>query len=51
MVGRELRDRRDRAVIATRFGNVQAANGTFLGVNGRPEYVRSACEASLSRQL
>ena len=49
LVGRALRDRRDRAVIATKFGNVRAADGTFLGVNGRPEYVRSACEASLSR--
>jgi aryl-alcohol dehydrogenase-like predicted oxidoreductase len=49
LVGRALRDRRDRAVIATKFGNVRAADGTFVGVNGRPEYVRSACEASLSR--
>jgi aryl-alcohol dehydrogenase-like predicted oxidoreductase len=49
LVGRALRDRRDRGVIATKFGNVRAADGTFLGVNGRPEYVRSACEASLSR--
>jgi aryl-alcohol dehydrogenase-like predicted oxidoreductase len=49
LVGRALRDRRDRAVIATKFGNVRGADGTFLGVNGRPEYVRSACEASLSR--
>ncbi len=49
LVGRALRDRRDRAVIATKFGNVRGADGTFLGVNGRPEYVRQACEASLGR--
>jgi aryl-alcohol dehydrogenase-like predicted oxidoreductase len=49
LLGRALRDRRDRARIATKFGNVRAADGTFLGVNGRPEYVRRACEASLAR--
>ena len=49
LVGRALADRRDRAVIATKFGNLRAADGTFLGVNGRPEYVRQACEASLTR--
>jgi aryl-alcohol dehydrogenase-like predicted oxidoreductase len=49
LVGRALADRRDRAVIATKFGNVRAPDGAFLGVNGRPEYVRQACEASLER--
>jgi aryl-alcohol dehydrogenase-like predicted oxidoreductase len=49
LLGRALRDRRDRAVIATKFGNVRAADGTFLGVSGRPEYVRRACDASLAR--
>ena len=49
LVGRALADRRDRAVIATKFGNVRAPDGTVLGVNGRPEYVRQACEASLAR--
>jgi len=49
LLGRALADRRDRAVVATKFGNVRAADGTFLGVNGRPEYVRQACEASLAR--
>jgi aryl-alcohol dehydrogenase-like predicted oxidoreductase len=49
LVGRALRGRRDRAVIATKFGNVRARDGTFLGVSGRPEYVRQACEASLRR--
>jgi aryl-alcohol dehydrogenase-like predicted oxidoreductase len=49
LVGRALADRRDQAVIATKFGNVRAPDGTFLGVSGRPEYVRQACEASLMR--
>jgi aryl-alcohol dehydrogenase-like predicted oxidoreductase len=38
---------RQRAVVATKFGNVRSADGTFHGVNGRPEYLRKACEASL----
>jgi aryl-alcohol dehydrogenase-like predicted oxidoreductase len=49
LVGQAIRDRRESATIATKFGNVRGADGSFLGVNGRPEYVRSACEASLSR--
>ena len=49
LVGRAIRDRRDRVVLATKFGNVRAADGRPLGVNGRPDYVRSACEASLRR--
>jgi aryl-alcohol dehydrogenase-like predicted oxidoreductase len=49
LVGRALRDRRDRAVIATKFGNVRGPNGAFIGVNGKPEYVRRACDASLER--
>ncbi|HEY8550319.1 MAG TPA: aldo/keto reductase [Vicinamibacterales bacterium] len=49
LVGRALRDRRDRAVIATKFGAVRAPDGTFLGIDGSPEYVRKACEASLRR--
>src|SRR6187401_1435401 len=49
LVGRALRGRRDRVVLATKFGNVRAADGKFLGVNGRPEYVRAACDASLAR--
>jgi aryl-alcohol dehydrogenase-like predicted oxidoreductase len=47
--GRAVRDRRDRAIVATKFGNERREDGTFLGVNGRPEYVRRACEASLQR--
>lgn len=49
LVGRALRDRRDRAVIATKFGNVRGDDGAFLGVNGKPEYVKQACDASLQR--
>src|SRR5881275_2545363 len=49
LVGRAIRDRRERVVLATKFGNVRGEDGSFLGVNGRPEYVRSACEASLRR--
>src|ERR1043165_3268062 len=49
LVGRAIRDRRDQYVLATKFGNVRAPDGTYLGINGRPEYVRSACEASLRR--
>src|SRR3954465_14333077 len=49
LVGRAIRDRRDRVVLATKFGNVRGEDGSFRGVNGKPEYVRSACEASLKR--
>jgi aryl-alcohol dehydrogenase-like predicted oxidoreductase len=49
LVGRAIGDRRDRVVLATKFGNVRKADGTFVGVNGRPEYVRQACDASLAR--
>ncbi|HEY8540162.1 MAG TPA: aldo/keto reductase, partial [Steroidobacteraceae bacterium] len=41
--------RRDEVVLATKFGNVRGPNGEFLGIDGRPEYVRSACDASLKR--
>jgi aryl-alcohol dehydrogenase-like predicted oxidoreductase len=49
LVGTAIADRRDRAVVATKFGNVRGPNGEFLGIDGSPEYVRSACEASLRR--
>jgi aryl-alcohol dehydrogenase-like predicted oxidoreductase len=49
LVGRAIEGRRDQVVLATKFGNVRAADGTSLGVNGRPEYVRAACDASLRR--
>src|SRR5450432_3703805 len=49
LVGRAIKDRRDKVVLATKFGNVRGPKGEFLGVNGKPDYVRSACEASLKR--
>ncbi|WP_283937634.1 aldo/keto reductase [Sphingomonas hankyongi] len=49
LVGRAIRDRRDQVFLATKFGNVRGPNGEFAGVRGDPEYVRSACEASLKR--
>jgi aryl-alcohol dehydrogenase-like predicted oxidoreductase len=49
LVGRAIRDRRDEVFLATKFGNVRGPNGEFLGVRGDPEYVRSACDASLKR--
>ena len=49
LVGRAVAGRRDGVVIATKFGNERRPDGTWVGINGRPEYVRSACEASLAR--
>ena len=49
LVGGAIRDRRDQVFLATKFGNVRGPNGEFLGVRGDPQYVRSACEASLKR--
>jgi len=49
LVGRAIRDRRDRVFLATKFGNVRGPAGEFLGVRGDPDYVREACEASLRR--
>jgi aryl-alcohol dehydrogenase-like predicted oxidoreductase len=49
LVGRAIAGRRDEAVLATKFGNERGEDGSFLGVNGRPEYVHSACDASLQR--
>ncbi|MBD8620935.1 aldo/keto reductase [Sphingomonas sp. CFBP 13728] len=49
LVGRVVRERREWVVVATKFGNVRGADGSFKGVNGRPDYVRSACDASLQR--
>ena len=49
LVGKALRDRRHQAVLATKFGNVRGKDGSWLGVNGKPDYVRSCCEASLRR--
>ncbi|MGH8446227.1 MAG: aldo/keto reductase [Solimonas sp.] len=49
LLGRLLKTRRREVVLATKFGNVRAPDGAFLGIDGRPEYVRQACDASLQR--
>ncbi|MBI2188486.1 MAG: aldo/keto reductase [Acidobacteria bacterium] len=49
LVGRAIRDRRDAVVLATKFGIVRGADGSWQGISGRPEYVRQACDASLER--
>jgi len=49
LVGRAIRDRRGEVILATKFGNVRTEDGSWLGINGRPDYVRQACDASLQR--
>jgi aryl-alcohol dehydrogenase-like predicted oxidoreductase len=49
LLAQVLKTRRDEIVLATKFGNVRAADGSFLRIDGRPAYVRSACDASLQR--
>jgi aryl-alcohol dehydrogenase-like predicted oxidoreductase len=49
LVGRAIADRRDKVVLATKFGNVRGPNGERIGISGKPDYVRQACEASLRR--
>jgi aryl-alcohol dehydrogenase-like predicted oxidoreductase len=49
LVARAIRKRRHQVIIATKFGSVRGADGSFFAVNGRPEYVQQACEASLQR--
>jgi aryl-alcohol dehydrogenase-like predicted oxidoreductase len=49
LVGKAIAGRREEVVLATKFGNERAEDGTRLGINGRPEYVRKACDASLLR--
>lgn len=49
LVGKAIRGRRNEVIVATKFGNLREPDGAFVGVNGRPEYVQSACEASLKR--
>ena len=49
LVGKAIADRRDQVVLATKFGNRRGEDGSFLGISGRPEYVREACDASLAR--
>lgn len=49
LVGKGIVGRRNEIILTTKFGNVRKPDGPFVGVNGRPEYVKSACEASLKR--
>jgi aryl-alcohol dehydrogenase-like predicted oxidoreductase len=49
LVGKAIAGRRDEVVIATKFGNMRGEDGSFLGVNGSPDYVRKACDDSLRR--
>jgi aryl-alcohol dehydrogenase-like predicted oxidoreductase len=49
LVGRAVAGHRDQVVIATKFGNERRPDGSWVGINGRPEYVRAACDASLKR--
>src|ERR687895_2864924 len=49
LVGRAIAGRRDQVVLATKFGNERRPDGSWVGINGRPEYVHQACDASLDR--
>jgi len=49
LVGRAIKGRRREVILATKFGNVRGPDGSWRGVNGRPEYVKAACDASLKR--
>ncbi len=49
LLGRALKGRRDQVVIATKFGNERREDGSWIGINGSPDYVRKACDASLQR--
>jgi aryl-alcohol dehydrogenase-like predicted oxidoreductase len=49
LVGKAIEKHRHEVIVATKFGNVRGADGSFQGVSGRPEYVQGACEASLRR--
>ena len=49
LIGKAIKGKRDKVVIATKFGNMRGPNGEFLGVNGKPDYVRKSCDESLKR--
>src|SRR5260370_15625139 len=49
LLGKGLKTRRREVVLATKFGNVRGSDGAFIGINGTPEYVHAACDASLER--
>lgn len=49
LVGKAIKGRRDKVILATKFGNSRGPNGSFMPVNGKPDYVKKACDASLKR--
>lgn len=49
LVGKAIKGKRDQFIIGTKFGNMRGMDGSFLGVNGKPEYVRKCCDESLKR--
>ncbi len=49
LIGKAIKGKREKVVIATKFGNMRGPNGEFLGVNGKPDYVRKCCDESLKR--
>jgi aryl-alcohol dehydrogenase-like predicted oxidoreductase len=49
LVGKAIADRRDEVQLATKFGNERLPDGTWVGINGSPDYVRASCDASLRR--
>ncbi len=49
LVGKAISNRRSEIILATKFGNERREDGSWIGVNGKPEYVKKACEASLKR--
>ena len=49
LVGKAIKGKRNGVILATKFGNVRDSGGKWIGVNGRPEYVKQACDASLQR--
>lgn len=49
LIGKAIKGKREKVVIATKFGNMRGPNGEFLGVNGKPDYLRKCCDESLKR--
>lgn len=49
LVGKAIKRKRDQFIVATKFGNMRGADGSFLGVNGTPEYLKKCCDESLKR--
>jgi aryl-alcohol dehydrogenase-like predicted oxidoreductase len=49
LIGKAIKGKRDKVVIATKFGNMRGTNGEYLGINGKPDYVRKCCDESLKR--